>query len=107
MRGTRPAFGSPAPFDPDKVEALDWRQIRVALMIEDNDPNPDDVTQVMLRTPLGQWPAQLTPAGTWEVEGQALGPVTARACDMLRAYAAAEGGLSKYQGPDAAARYGH
>ena len=102
---TRGVFDAEA-FDSAAVEALQFYQRNAGIIIEDNDPNPNEIRKIRLSTPLGQWDVILSDKGIWEIDGTPVGPNVTRECEMMCKFQAAQGeDLRNYQGEEAAQRY--
>ena len=97
----------PPPFDAALVDALSIRSYRVSYIVEDADPDPNDVRKLMLATRLGSWVMELADDGvTWTVDGRPVGPNMQRQGAMSLSFHTSKGhDLSRHQGPEAAARF--
>jgi hypothetical protein len=83
-------------FDAKAVDALDlMRRASIGYVIEDDDPNPNDIKKLLVTTPLGEWTAELTSHG-WAIDNAYVGPKLAR---MLEFYSADVDDLRQFQGP--------
>jgi len=74
-----------APFDHQQAESFNIRQLQIGTVIEDDDPNPDDIRKVIITTPFGQYLGTMGGDGYWSVAGRNVGPNIQRACDFARA----------------------